>query len=302
MALRVCKKPPRISQKISLYFMKIFGLAIPILLFSNGMFCYLFGDMHEAMPGIIGIAMLIFLYFQRKEFFGEDNLKEGKYAYLCKTEDYDIYEFGKKDYLFFNPATRKQALEEYIKRQIEGDIYIYIYIYIVEKKDSVKTMLFSGLKQVSAMGMGGSVQMYALDKASKIQKKTTPYPLEFNSKELSAHFNAMLGSDATKPKKVVAAALGAGMMSMALGGYSKTAEELNKTPAKDEEDPGEEGLDFMQIMKRTIAKAEAEEKAEKEKAEREKPQMNLMQIIQQEKEKFEAEEREKEKEKEKKKK
>ena len=124
MALRVCKRPPKVSHHITLFFMDYSGISIIILLISNAIFTWIFGNWYAYVPAIIGGGLLILLIIMKYTC-----MKEGEEEHIeqeCGDSPYDIIEFGKKDYLFMNPVTTKEALQSFLTEQIKSIYILYI--------------------------------------------------------------------------------------------------------------------------------------------------------------------------------
>ena len=125
--LRRYRRPERIDSAISKFFMALCAVSLPIYGLSNGYFMCRLGD--EGVTYIIEISLLstflLVKYYltrlNRQQSVGwifrilkicdiTLGLTQFQHKYMADS-DYDPLKFGKRDYLFLNPVTRKEAEE-----------------------------------------------------------------------------------------------------------------------------------------------------------------------------------------------
>ena len=49
----------------------------------------------------------------------KDELLEAKFHHIIEEVKYDLLQYGKKDYYFYNPVTTKEALIEFLRMEMK---------------------------------------------------------------------------------------------------------------------------------------------------------------------------------------
>ena len=161
--LRRYRRPERIDSAISKFFMALCAVSLPIYGLSNGYFMCRFGDEEVTYKIEISLlsAFLVVKYFlsrlNKQQSVGwifrilkrcdiTLGLTQFQHKYMANS-DYDPLKFGKRDYLFLNPITRKEAEEMNLhyrlgiaKTQDEKDALTNKFAYAHNKEDLCKNV------------------------------------------------------------------------------------------------------------------------------------------------------------------